>query len=196
MKWRDFAFKTAAKLDGWRIFLRYASKAKIADFTRAGMDGPCLEWTANATKSGYGLFRVGDETHTAHRIAWATSFGDIPHGMCVCHKCDNPACIAPSHMFLGTLTENNRDRAAKGRGCVVKGDKHWTRLHPERILRGELSRKSKLTESSVIEIRKLRRAGVPAAELAGKFGVSRSNVYLVISGAIWMHVKQESEGAK
>lgn len=94
--------------------------------------GRCWEWTAGLC-CGYGFFRWKERR--AHRISWMLHYGDIPNGQWVLHKCDNPKCLRPEHLFLGTIVENNADRDAKGR--AAKGDRHWTRLHPEKVLRGE-----------------------------------------------------------
>lgn len=76
----------------------------------------CIEWTGVLSNKGYGVLKVGAEGRTqAHRACWELNFGPVPHGMCVLHKCDNPACFNPKHLFLGTKGDNNRDRSSKGR---------------------------------------------------------------------------------
>lgn len=81
---------------------------------------PCWEWTAARQAGGYGTFQYagkgGDWRKTvAHRVAWELANGPIPNGLCVLHRCDNPGCVRPGHLFLGSLAENNRDTARKGR---------------------------------------------------------------------------------
>jgi len=78
---------------------------------RAGRLGRCWVWTAGRTNGSYGSFRVGSKMERAHRYAW----GDVPSGLHVLHRCDNPPCVRRSHLFLGTQADNNRDMVAKRR---------------------------------------------------------------------------------
>jgi len=87
----------------------------------------CWLWTAGKTPLGYGIFQVKTEkcmgwghwkSVRAHRFAWELTYGLIPEGMNVLHKCDNPPCVRPTHLFLGTQKDNVRDMIHKGRGAV------------------------------------------------------------------------------
>lgn len=79
-------------------------------------EGECWKWTgATHPKMGHGMVRFGDKTGYAHRVAYALAVGGIPVGLCVCHKCDNPPCCNPSHLFVATPEANNMDRHKKGR---------------------------------------------------------------------------------
>lgn len=77
----------------------------------------CWEWQGSRTdKNGYGLFSLSSSTMRAHRVAWELWNAEpIPEGMSACHSCDNPPCVNPEHIWLGTSADNNRDRDAKGR---------------------------------------------------------------------------------
>jgi hypothetical protein len=75
----------------------------------------CWTWTAYTDKDGYGIFRIGEARIRAHRMAYELGVGPIPSGLQVCHHCDNPPCVRPDHLFVGTQGDNNRDMAAKGR---------------------------------------------------------------------------------
>ena len=91
----------------------------------------CWVWIGAKT-NGYGVICIGGtKTRQAHRVSWELENGPIPDGMCVCHHCDNPSCVRPDHLFLGTRADNNRDRDAKGRQVAPSGDDHWMRRSPE-----------------------------------------------------------------
>lgn len=161
--------------------------------------GPCWMWTAATTVTGgYGSISVGGKQVRAHRVSFQLSVGPIPPGQWVLHRCDNPPCIRPEHLFLGTDRDNQRDRAAKGR--------HLAPL--ERMLRdllvapwhvlsraagpahpfGESHCRAKLTTSQVSEIRRRyipRR--VSTRKLAAEFGVSPRAIRAALSGETWKH---------
>ena len=80
-----------------------------------GLSKPCRPFAGCRTKKGYGQLTYGGKAWRAHRLAWTQTYGPIPPGLCVLHQCDNPPCIEPTHLFLGTRGDNNRDAAAKGR---------------------------------------------------------------------------------
>ena len=78
--------------------------------------GECLEWRGHRNKHGYGVKRFNKKTMLAHRVSYLISNGDIPDLMCVLHRCDNPCCVEPSHLWLGTHQDNMDDMNEKGRG--------------------------------------------------------------------------------
>lgn len=135
--------------------------------------GPCWLWMAAKTLKGYGKFCLGSRRdgsrrqELAHRHAYARVHGPVPSDLCVLHRCDNPRCVNPAHLFLGTQTDNMQDCARKGR------------LAP-------LPRRCRLTAHDVDCIRKLFRTGLfLQKELARAFGVERSGVSRIVNGHQW-----------
>ena len=161
----------------------------------------CWEWklsTESAPNLPYGRCYFGKRYRPAHRVVWELARGPIPPGMMVCHKCDNPRCCNPVHLFLGTAQDNATDRDAKNRTAKgdrngarlhrekwAKGDAHWTRKRPASVLRGERSGRAKLDEPSVQAIRELRKSGATLQSLATEFGVGTSTISRVVRGLSW-----------
>lgn len=132
----------------------------------------CWNWVPPLHHSGYATLHADGRTRRAHRVSYEVHCGPIPDGMCVCHRCDNPKCINPEHLFLGTTAENVADRESKGRHNSPKGEEHGC---------------AKLTDQEVIAIR--RESGASHREIAAKYGVSRTTVTEVRSGVRWKHVR-------
>lgn len=114
--------------------------------------GPCWQWTGGCFVSGYGQIKVAGKPWKAHRLAWTLTNGEVPDGLFVLHRCDNPKCVRLDHLFLGTNADNSADMVAKGRQAtgerhmsrtrpdkLRRGDNHPSRLHPERLARGDKS---------------------------------------------------------
>ena len=91
------------------VEIRFWEKVEIAE------PGVCWLWLASLNNKGYGAFQGENKTWQAHRFSYQLHFGDIPEGLCVCHHCDNPQCVNPNHLFLGTYSDNNFDCVSKGR---------------------------------------------------------------------------------
>ena len=128
---------------------------------------PCWEWTGAKDRKGYGLF---GRSGRAHRVAWERANDEpIPEGMCVCHRCDNPPCINPAHLFPDTIQGNNLD-------CVNK----------RRHARGTKSGAAKLSDSDIKQIRLDSRR---AREIAAEYGVTDSHICAIKNGKKWRHVR-------
>jgi hypothetical protein len=153
-------------------------------WSKVDKSGDCWVWKDSTKGFGYGIFAVTHGKQVgAHRFSWEIHNGPIPEGLEVCHKCDNPPCVNPDHLFLGTHTENLLDMHAKGRGA--RGDRHGARTKPESIKRGE-QRSTLLTWTDVDEIRRRYAAGgVYLHELGAEFGISKENVYNIVHFRTW-----------
>lgn len=137
----------------------------------------CWEWQGGKKHSGYGRVRYQGKDEYAHRLSYEIFVGAIPKGMFVCHHCDNPRCVNPEHLFLGTQADNMADMARKGRG---KG-RGRRGARP-----GSANPFSKLTEEQVALIREAE--GIQQA-IATQFGVGQSTVSLIRNGKRWRHLK-------
>jgi hypothetical protein len=136
----------------------------------------CWEWQGCLTGAGYGQIRDGGKALYAHRISWELSNGKIPDGLCVCHKCDNPKCCNPGHLFLGTTKDNTRDMLRKGRGS------------PPPLHIGEGNPNHKLTKKDVEEIREKRSLGITTYALGKEYGVTAANISQVAKNHTWKEV--------
>jgi len=131
----------------------------------------CWMWLAATKEGGYGKI-MGNDGHfyLAHRVAYEMLIGVIPAGMLLCHRCDNPGCVNPSHMFIGTQADNLKDMRAKGRGNPPRGTRHP---------------KARLTEQLVSQIRSDHRSH---RQLAKVLGISKSAIGMAKAGLTWKHV--------
>ena len=151
---------------------------------QARQEGDCLIWTKAMQSPGYGVLRVGHRNLLAHRASWLLTNGDIQPGLCVLHRCDNPACIDPDHLFLGTRTDNSIDKIKKGR--QGRGDKM---AH-----KGATNGRAKLNDEQVLLIRKIyREGGVTHRELAKEFGVAHSLIGRIVLCLAWRHLVKAGE---
>lgn len=173
---------------------RFWSKVDKNGPTQPHIETPCWLWAARSkSKGGYGNFVAQGKLNKSHRVAWLISNGLIPHdgshhGICVCHRCDTPACVNPTHLFLGTNTDNVADKTAKKRNNSPSGDAHGARLHPESRPRGESHYRAKLTATEVIDIRtRYNAGGITQRQLSLQFGVTRALIGLIICRKIWKH---------
>lgn len=176
----------------------------------------CRIWTGGTCGPGYGKIRVEGKQRLAHRMAYEIAFGPIPDGLWVLHRCDTPGCITPDHLFLGTVTDNNADRHAKGRDAkgdrngsrthperYPVGDAHYSRLHPELVPRGERhwTRKgadplprgeghhlTSLHNEDVVAIRRRAAAGEVQKRLAREYRVSEKTISRIVRRETWRHV--------
>jgi len=132
----------------------------------------CWEWSAAKNCGGYGVFWRNGRMELAHRVSWEIHIGPIPDGMCACHNCDNPCCVNPNHLFLGTKADNNSDKDAKGRRRDAVGDNNG---------------QSKLKNPEAIDIYNSRES---TALLSEKYGISEVSVRNIRSGRLWSRITE------
>jgi len=166
-------------------------------------EGECWEWQAGKIRRGYGSFEIDGKTKLAHRVAWSLAHEqEVPDGAFVCHKCDNPSCVNPDHLFLGDAKTNLEDCVAKGRtargmrhGAYThperrpRGDRSGSRTKPESRPRGERNAQARLTAEQVREIRRrYAEGGVSHRQLARENSVTQRTISNIVRGEIWRHL--------
>jgi hypothetical protein len=158
---------------------RYVDRTKLREYILSRSvrtANGCREWAGSRSSTGYGRCYLGGKETLVHRLAYTVFFSD-PGDLFVCHKCDNPACCEPSHLFLGTPADNSADMVAKGRSSHL--------AHPTY---GERNAAAKLTSSDVIEIRRLLASGHTLSLLGPRYGVDPVTIAAVCDRRTWRHV--------
>ena len=141
-------------------------------WAKVDKSGDCWEWTG--AKDRYGQIGHNQKVKAAHRVSWEIHNGAIPDGMCVLHRCDNPPCVRPDHLFIGTMADNCKDRDSKGRHTPLPGESHGM---------------SKLTEDDVNEIREHYAYGeFTQQEIANYYSVSQAVISDVLLYKTWVHI--------
>lgn len=147
-------------------------------------ENKCWEWTAAKDWDGYGMFWYINRNVRAARFSYQHFIGHIPKNKIVCHRCDNPSCVNPNHLWLGTPKQNTADMYKKGRASFSKGKiptpfkKHHGLNHP----------RAKLTYEEIISIRNRDGKNLTGASLARKYKVSESCIYAILNGTNWKNI--------
>lgn len=161
----------------WRFFMSWVSTEErfLAKVDKGPHPNGCWLWSGSCSVDGYGKFKAkGWKGQLAHRFSYILHIGPIPNGMLICHHCDTPACVNPSHLFLGTYADNNADRHAKGRS-------RWEH--------GESQHHAKLTDNAVRDIRaKLATGDYLQKQLAAEYGVDPGTISKILRRETWGHV--------
>jgi len=150
----------------------YSAKDVARFWRKVVVRGPdeCWEWLGSHS-AGYGTIGFDYTSIGAHRFLWWILTGVYPGELYVCHHCDNPGCVNPAHLFLGTPKDNTQDALSKGRMAI------GTRVASARF-----------TEEDIREIRRKRAAGVSAFELADEYKVNHAYIYHIVARKAWKHI--------
>lgn len=135
--------------------------------------GPCWIWTGSKTHDGYGKVRMMGREFRAHRASWVLRYGFIRPDVIACHRCDNPPCVNPDHLFIGSVADNMRDMKLKGRAKGPPSAKTNTAV---------------LDDETAFLVRVLRADGWGRKELASRFGLTTTSIDNVVSGRTWKRV--------
>ena len=158
---------------------------------RVEFDGPllahmvshCWIWVGARSSDGYGSVNCKHRTVSAHRLSFWISRGRAPIEQ-VCHHCDNPPCVNPTHLFEGTKRDNARDMVSKGRNFQPPADRHWARIYTDKV-RGEDNYLAKLTDD---DVRAIRASSERQVDLAARYGVVQTTISKVKLRKAWAHV--------
>lgn len=144
---------------------------KATFWDRVAKGHGCWEWQGARDGYGYGALSVNGRVELAQRFAWEITHGPISAGFVVRHKCDNPPCVRPDHLELGTRRDNQQDMVQRGRSA-----------------RGEKNHLARMTADLVVEVRHLAAAGVSIAEIERRTGISYNALHCAITRKTWKHV--------
>jgi hypothetical protein len=177
------ASKTPAAIAKWKS-TRQARQAPVAEFLEAKSipepNSGCLLWTGATNSHGYGIFTRNCQNFYAHRVALELASRALQKGECACHRCDNPYCINPEHLFIGSHADNMRDATRKGRLRFVNAP------------RGESHHSAKLNAEKAAAIRLEIQGGATMASLARAYGVSASSVAAIRDGKSWKNAGRQA----
>lgn len=159
----------------WEDRQRFVEERFWAKVKKSSEENGCWEWIGARHTFGYGKFQLTTKTQVAaYRFAYERYVEAIPEGFFVCHRCDNPPCVRPDHLFVGTQSDNIKDAYTKGRIYAMNGP-------------GEKNRGSKLSDSQVLFIRE-NQGKIPGIQLARIFHVHHGTIYSIWHRRSWIHL--------
>jgi len=149
---------------------RFWKKVKISN------ENECWPWLGRLDNCRYGILDIDGKGIKAHRFSYIVHYGNVPINppdLCVCHSCDNPSCVNPKHLWIGTRTDNMQDKMKKGRGNHLRG------INASKVI---------LNENQVIEIKEKLKLDMKISELSKIYGVSRIAIWHIKKGHNWKHI--------
>jgi len=155
---------------------------RFKKYTSLKKENGCIEWKGSRDVYGYGQFCIKSENETknkfvfAHRESYRFFNGELPEKLNVCHRCDNPCCVNPKHLWIGTHQQNHKDMHKKGR------EEHGAP-------KGKFCHSAKINEEKVRIIRKMLNAGYSQTEVGRIFGIGQASVWKIKNWISWKHVK-------
>ncbi len=152
--------------------IRLKNKSEFWKHIKISESG-CWDWKGSRHPKGYGQVYLYGDKYKTHRLAYEIVHGEITNDMCVCHKCDNPSCCKPGHLFLGTNYENVQDSTKKRRRVKQYG---------------ELNHNAILTKKEVLEIREKYKKGMSRSDLSFIFDVSKPSIYNITTYRSWKSI--------
>ena len=152
---------------------RLGDLARFMLMTKIGQRHECWEWQGNAPQGRHGHFSIKAKAVIAHRWIYEMCCGPIPSGMVIRHKCDNPKCVNPIHLTIGTPRDNVMDMHERGRGADRRGEKHPL---------------AKLDAETVLKIRAGKEVGRTNSDLAAEFGISNQHIGKIVRRENWRHI--------
>ena len=145
----------------------------------------CWNWVGGKGNNGYGRIRINDKFYLPHRASYVIFVGDIPEGMCVCHKCDNPSCINPEHLFVGTRNDNMQDALRKGRLKIPKSISTQFEI-------GHKPKNRSLSNNQVLEIKRMLKDGFTIHDISSTLNIGRHTINNIKRGHSYFNIKIDS----
>jgi hypothetical protein len=139
----------------------------------------CWEWTANKIKHGYGRINFEGRPQLAHRVSWILSNGNIPYGFVICHRCDNPSCVRPDHLFIGTMSDNKKDSDSKNRS-------YRTGKPPIKL--GKENNMTRFTKDQILEIRSRYASGEDQYSIGRSYSAAQGTISNIVRRKSWKHI--------
>lgn len=168
----DTIRKKAQQLELYRDYQRGSPEERFWKYVDKKSDNECWNWLGVCNNKGYGKIKINQKDISAHRFSWELHFGKIPKDLYICHHCDNPPCVNPNHLFLGTSKDNIDDMKNKNRQA-----------------KGENNGNSKLTSKQVEEIKRLYYEGkITQIEIAKIFNVAHTTILNINRNKTWKHI--------